>query len=344
MPIGARSNVERKRASASSSAVLASIRSVMSRTWRATPGPCRAVAQHAQADLRPDPGPVGARQAQRRGEAVRARGDLRQGGGPLGQVVGMRQVARVAADQVVGLAAEQLAAGGREVGEPAVRVEDDEQVRRGLREPAGTLLGGDPAGLGLALAAGPRRLARPTASVVSSAMIARRRTCGPRRRPVARASSVHVRPPTSTGCASRRSSPAAPPSRSAKRISGSRSAGAGGRPSRAASRRRWGHRRSDRRQQQGAAAGGGGQVERRRRERQLRRVGRARRRGDPGEPADEVDAAREQLRRRADGAYRRVVDGPDGRRMARPSRASSVIAMPRARLKSSARSRGTRRT
>ena len=63
------------------------------------------VAQHAHAHLGPHPRPVGAREPHGGGEPVGAGRDLRQRGGPPVQVLRVRELARAAAQQRLGLAA-----------------------------------------------------------------------------------------------------------------------------------------------------------------------------------------------------------------------------------------------
>ena len=203
MPIGASSNVERKRASASSIAVLAAIRSVMSRTRRvrldARGRPRRAA---RACGSRPTPSAPSARRS--RSVTVSASAPAAtsaQRGRDVRQVVGMHQLAAAGARVSVARARRPAARGRRARGTRCGRRAScttsrsvDVSASRRERSSAASR----PASASRSRRV-PSRLASPSTSVSSSAMSAIA-TVRPGRRPRAldRAASTCGRRPTST--------------------------------------------------------------------------------------------------------------------------------------------------
>ena len=227
--------------------------------------PCR-VAQHAQ---RGSPThthvAVGAAQPQRHGRAGPRRAAISaRRGGPLRQVVGMRQVARAAADQrrrARRRAARGRRARRRRAGRPrrAPRACPSTSPRAGASAPRRRSGRPRPAARGGL----PSRLARPTTSVISSAIIATANVRAGRPARAARRSAGPRRPPTSSAgeARARRRSPASR-RRAARDAAGSRS-----RPSRACRPDADDSRRSRRATAGSCCSGAGGAGARRRRAR-----------------------------------------------------------------------------
>jgi len=110
------------------------------------------VAQDTDPGLDPHPFTVGAPKPDGHRGDVDPGGDLGQRGDEVRQVVRVHELLRTAPDQRARIDAEQFAARGGEVLDPAVGGVHDEHVRRGLRQPARALLGREAAGLGDPLA------------------------------------------------------------------------------------------------------------------------------------------------------------------------------------------------